>query len=80
MQPIIICATILLRYIPNGKNVVWDSRMAKENPDIAGNFLPYMWLGYVYKGLAWFSASDKNWSVDRKKAALELFAGKTASF
>ncbi len=60
------------QYIPNGKNLVWDSRMAKENPDISGNFLPYMWLGYVYKGLAWFSASDKNWSVDRKKAALEI--------
>jgi hypothetical protein len=46
--------------------------MAKENPKVAGNFMPYFWMGHIYKGLSWFMESDKGWSVDRKKPALEV--------
>ncbi len=59
-------------YIPKGNGVVWDSTKAKLNNQLSGNFRPYFWFGDIYKGLCWFSESDKNWSVDPAKPALEL--------
>lgn len=59
-------------FVPDGNGVVWDSRMGKQNKDVVGNFRPYFWMGEVYKGLCWFAESDKNWSVNPEKAALEL--------
>lgn len=59
-------------FVPEGDGVVWDSRMGKQNKDVYGNFRPYFWMGGIYKGFCWFAESDKDWSVNPEKAALEL--------
>jgi hypothetical protein len=64
------------QYIPRGTSRVWDSSQAKENPKMTGNFMPYMWLGYIYKGLSWFASSDKGWSRSENKPALEIIRKK----
>lgn len=59
-------------FIPDGTGVVWDSTMGFQNDEIRGNFRPYFWMGDVYKGLCWFTQSDKNWSLDHDKAAIQI--------
>jgi hypothetical protein len=58
--------------IPEGTGTVWNSLMGKQSSEVAGNFRPYVWLGGIYKGFCWFTASDKNWSLDYSKAAIEI--------
>jgi hypothetical protein len=59
-------------FIPEGNGIVWDSRMGYKNDEIKGNFWPYFWLGDIYKGFCWFTASDKDWSLDYEKAAIQI--------
>ncbi len=59
-------------FIPEGNGVVWDSRMGYKSDEIRGNFWPYFWLGDVYKGFCWFTASDKDWSLDYDQAAIQI--------
>lgn len=59
-------------FIPQGNGVVWDSRLGYKSDEIRGNFWPYFWLGDVYKGFCWFTASDKDWSLDYDQAAIQI--------
>ena len=59
-------------FIPEGNGVVWDSRMGYKSDEIRGNFWPYFWLGDIYKGFCWFTASDKDWSLNYEKAAIQI--------
>jgi hypothetical protein len=59
-------------FIPEGEGVVWNSTMGYQNDEIRGNFRPYFWMGWIYKGLCWFTASDKDWSLDYEKPAIEV--------
>ncbi|MFA7230006.1 MAG: glycoside hydrolase domain-containing protein [Victivallaceae bacterium] len=59
-------------FIQQGNGVVWDSRMGYKSDEVRGNFWPYFWLGDIYKGFCWFTASDKDWSLDYEKAAIQI--------
>ncbi len=48
---------------PAGEGVVWDSRKF-PNGDWIGNFIPYIWLGGVQRGLCVFANNDKGWVLD----------------
>lgn len=61
--------------VPKGEGVVWDSRKASRL-EIAGTFIPYIWLGDEERGIAWFADSDDGWILDDKKPALELIRRK----
>ncbi|MBM4030404.1 MAG: hypothetical protein FJ291_01295 [Planctomycetes bacterium] len=61
--------------VPKGEGVVWDSRKASRL-EIAGTFIPYIWLGDEERGIAWFADSDKGWYLDDRKPALELIRRK----
>ncbi|NQT53509.1 hypothetical protein HQ576_15730, partial [bacterium] len=56
---------------PEGEGLVWDSRKASRL-EVAGTFIPYVWLGGEERGVAWFADSDRDWRLDDKKPALEL--------
>jgi hypothetical protein len=58
--------------LPQKSGVLWNSKQGKTHPNIRGNFWPYVWIGDIYKGLCWFAPSDKNWSLDPEKPALEI--------
>ena len=71
------CVNDVPRYHPADKlpkkdGVLWNSTQGKTHPNIRGNFWPYVWIGDIYKGLCWFAPSDKNWSLDPAKPALEI--------
>jgi hypothetical protein len=57
--------------VPKGEGVVWDSSKASRL-EVAGTFIPYIWLGDEERGIAWFADSDEGWILDDKKPALEL--------
>ena len=59
-------------FIPKGDGVVWDSTMGYQSDEIRGNFRPYFWMGWIYKGFCWFTASDKDWSLNYEKAAIQV--------
>lgn len=54
--------------LPNGEGVIWDSRQF-PNGDWIGNFVPYIWMGGVERGLCVFANNDKGWVLnwDAKK-------------
>jgi hypothetical protein len=62
--------------IPPGKGVVWQSKGAIPRElgygGIWGTFLPYVWLGGTERGICWFADSDRDWSLDDDKSALEI--------
>ncbi len=53
---------------PAGEGVVWDSRKF-PNGDWIGNFVPYIWLGGIKRGLCVFANNDQGWvqSWNKKK-------------
>jgi len=56
---------------PAGTGTVWDStRIA--NTSLHGNFKPLFWLGNEDRGLTWFGETDRGWSLDEKKPAIEV--------
>ena len=59
-------------FLPTRQGVLWDSRQGKLHPGVTGNFWPYVWFGGQHKGVCWFAASDRNWSLDYQRPALEL--------
>ena len=52
--------------VPAGENVIWKST-DNSNGDMLGNMHPYLWLGEMDRGIAWFGDNDKNYSVDDNK-------------
>lgn len=49
--------------------IVFD---ANQDADTAHNFLPYLWLGAVERGIAWFTGEDRYYENDGKQSMLEL--------
>ena len=62
-------------YIPEGEGVVWDSREIVRDK-LLGTFVPYVWLGGIYKGFCWFADNDKGWVVEDSKPEIEILRRK----
>ncbi len=61
-------------YLPKTNGVVWQSSQTRRTPQLSGNFMPYVWVGNLSRGIAWMAQSDLNWSLDPRKNAIEIFA------
>jgi len=50
--------------------VIWTAADTRpwSHPTV-NDFVPYIWLGAVERGLAWFAANDKGWVPDNSKPA-----------
>ena len=57
--------------VPAGQGVVWKS-IDNGNGYMLGNMHPYIWLGHMARGIAWFADNDKNWNIDDKRSVQEL--------
>jgi len=62
--------------IPAGRGVVWQSKGAIPRElgygGIWGTWLPYVWLGGTECGICWFADTDRDWSLDDEKSALDI--------
>ena len=63
--------------IPAGKGIVWNggklTRATVFGQEIVHPaFVPYLWLGGIERGLAWFANSSIGMKLDRKKDAVRL--------
>lgn len=52
--------------------VIWDSMRQPNTAGTFGNFKPMVWIGNEDMGLTWCAESDRFWSLDPRKPALEL--------
>ena len=59
------------QFLPEGDGVIWNSLT-----DAPSNFRPYLWVGELYKGLSWFTESQKGWNYDPKKPVVEIIRQK----
>ena len=63
---------------PTDDGVVWNSMQATNIAlktgifGIKGNFKPMIWLGNEDRGLTWFAETDRYWSLDWDKPAMEI--------
>lgn len=63
-----------------GDGVLWDSRQGKINPAVSNNFRPYIWVGNMAEGIAFFAQNDRNWSRNPELPMAELVRnGETTS-
>lgn len=60
------------KFLPEKDGVVWRSSQSAKTPQLEGSFRPYVWIGQLEKGIAWMSESDRNWSLDPARDALEV--------
>ena len=58
--------------LPEKDGEIWNSSMGKLHIDVADNFRPYIWIGDLGEGLAFFAESDKNWSRDPGKNMAQI--------
>ncbi|MBR2508482.1 MAG: hypothetical protein IKB71_01920 [Lentisphaeria bacterium] len=58
--------------LPEKDGEIWNSSMGKLHASVINNFRPYIWIGNLGEGLAFFSESDKNWSRDPKKTMARI--------
>ena len=58
--------------LPSGEGEIWNSAMGKLHASVANNFRPYIWLGKLGEGLAFFAESDKDWSRDPRKYMAQI--------
>lgn len=56
------------------EGVVFNSRT-----DAPNNFLSYVWYGGPWKGLCWFTETEKEWNYDPDRAAAEVVRTKDAA-
>ncbi|MBR1967084.1 MAG: hypothetical protein IKA22_10800 [Lentisphaeria bacterium] len=59
--------------LPTKDGEIWNSAMGKLHASVSNNFRPYIWLGTLGEGLAFFAESDKNWSRNDKKPMAQIF-------
>lgn len=52
--------------------VVWDSMRNPNTGGTYGNFKPMVWVGNEDMGLTWCAESDRSWSLDERRPALQL--------
>jgi hypothetical protein len=57
--------------IPAGDCVVWDSSKTVRYNTL-GTWIPYIWLGGPERGICFFSDTDRDWSLDDSKPALDI--------
>ncbi len=57
--------------IPKGEGVIWSNRdaMSYGYPD---DFIPYLWVGGIRRGLAVMADSGSGWSIGAKQSSLRL--------
>lgn len=68
------------RALPTAQGEIWNSAMSVSHPEVQNNFRPYIWLGKLGEGLAFFTESDKDWSRDPKKSMAQIIRkGNTAT-
>ena len=63
--------------IPQGDGCVWDGSMlfrttAFGQETLHPAFVPYIWLGGIERGLAWFADTSFGMKLDRKKKAVRI--------
>ena len=56
---------------PDANGKVWDSRHVSRF-QLPGPFVPYIWLGGTERGICWFAESDRDWSLDPTRPAMEI--------
>jgi hypothetical protein len=58
--------------IPEKTGVFWNSQQLIGTANIAGRFLPYLYLGDGELGLTYFANSDQGWMLDRDQPSATL--------
>ena len=58
--------------LPEKSGEIWNSAMGKLHATVANNFRPYIWIGKLGEGLAFFAENDKNWSRNPQKPMAQL--------
>ncbi len=58
--------------LPERQGELWNSAQGKLHGAVSNNFRPYIWIGDLAEGLAFFAESDKNWSRDPAKPMAQL--------
>lgn len=58
--------------LPEKQGELWNSAQGKLHGAVSNNFRPYIWIGDLAEGLAFFAESDKNWSRDPAKPMAQL--------
>jgi hypothetical protein len=62
--------------VPAGSGVVWTSKGANGHRPgyggIYGTFMPYVWIGGTERGICWFADTDRDWSLDDSRPALDI--------
>lgn len=48
--------------LPDKDGELWNSKHGKIHTAVSNSFRPYIWLGNLAEGLAFFTESDKDWS------------------
>lgn len=51
---------------------LWDSTRVDSQHMAVGSFIPFVFVGNLHRGLAWFADSDQGWVPSDKVPALEL--------
>ena len=61
------------RVLPrNGAGRLWDSTRVDSQQMALGSFIPFVFVGNIRRGLAWFADSDQGWAPSDKVPAIEL--------
>ena len=58
--------------LPEKQGELWNSAQGKRHAAVSNNFRPYIWVGDLAEGLAFFAESDMNWSRDPAKPMAQL--------
>jgi hypothetical protein len=51
---------------------LWDSTKVDSQHMVVGSFIPFVFVGNMHRGLAWFADSDQGWVPSDKVPAIEL--------
>ena len=60
------------RALSGSDGEIWNSAQGVSHPEVYNNFRPYIWVGKLGEGMAFFTESDKNWSRDPKKTMAQV--------
>lgn len=58
--------------LPTRNGEIWNSKMNKIHATVSNNFRPYIWIGKLGEGMAFFAENDKNWSRDPAKPMAQI--------
>ncbi len=60
------------RTLSSAEGEIWNSSQSVSHPDVYNNFRPYIWLGKLGEGFAFFTENDRYWSRDPKKNMAQI--------